>query len=157
MAEAGTVIAVAEQRPGWFQLELQLDEAVDVVTSDRFSNLRARVRGVVGPEGHSQQRTSDGPADSDQSFVVNAFKGGSETILSTAALLHFSRAKVRLVANDTTIHSLTGTSDSQNQSFSPSAASNLEKRRQCRQRSYIWTTCQARNESHLNLSQRVQI
>lgn len=54
------VIAVAEQRPGWFGLELQLDEAVDVVTSDAFSNLRARVRGVIGPKGHSQERTSDG-------------------------------------------------------------------------------------------------
>ncbi len=56
------VTAVAEQRPGWFRLELQLDEAVDVVTSDKFSNLRARVRGVVGPKGHSQERTSDGKA-----------------------------------------------------------------------------------------------
>lgn len=58
----GKVIAVAEQRPEWFRLELQLDEAVDVVTSDKFSNLRARVRGVVGPKGHSQERTSDGTA-----------------------------------------------------------------------------------------------
>lgn len=56
------VIAVEEQKPGWFRLELQLDGAVDVVTSDKFSNLRTRVRGVVGPKGHSQERTSDGKA-----------------------------------------------------------------------------------------------
>ncbi len=58
----GKVIAVVEQSPGWFQLELQLDDAIDVVTSDAFSNLRARVGGVVGPKGHSQERTSDGKA-----------------------------------------------------------------------------------------------
>lgn len=54
------VIAVAMLKPGWFRLELHLDEAVDVVTSDSFSNHRTRVRGVVGPKGHSKERTSDG-------------------------------------------------------------------------------------------------
>lgn len=55
-----TVLAAEEQTPGWFRLALQLDEAVDVVTSAKFSNHRARVQGVVGPKGHSQERTSDG-------------------------------------------------------------------------------------------------
>ncbi|NRB20909.1 MAG: hypothetical protein HRU33_26095 [Rhodobacteraceae bacterium] len=54
------VIAVAILKPGWFRLELHLDEAVDVVTFESFSNLRTRVRGVVGPKGHSVERTSDG-------------------------------------------------------------------------------------------------
>lgn len=56
------VIGVAMLKPGWFRLELQLDEAVDVVTFDSFSNYRTRVQGVVGPKGHSMERTSDGKA-----------------------------------------------------------------------------------------------
>lgn len=56
------VIAVATLKPGWFRLELHLDEAVDVVTSTRFSNFRTRIRSVVGPKGHSIERTSDGQA-----------------------------------------------------------------------------------------------
>lgn len=56
------VISVATLKPGWFQLELHLDEAVDVVTHDSFSNLRTRIRGVVGPKGHSVECTSDGQA-----------------------------------------------------------------------------------------------
>ena len=39
---------------------LDLDEAVDVVRFDSFSNLRKRIRVEVGPEGHSKERTSDG-------------------------------------------------------------------------------------------------
>lgn len=54
------VISVAMLRPGWFQLQLQLDEAVDVVASDGFTNLRRRIRGIIGPKGHSMERTSDG-------------------------------------------------------------------------------------------------
>ncbi|KFE36307.1 glyoxalase superfamily protein [Thioclava atlantica] len=45
---------------GWFRIELDLDAAVDVVTSAHFSNFRKRVRGDVGPDGHSRERTSDG-------------------------------------------------------------------------------------------------
>jgi hypothetical protein len=56
------VIAIALLKPGWFRLELHLDEAVDVVTSDSFSNLRTCIRGVVGPKGHSKEHTSDGQA-----------------------------------------------------------------------------------------------
>jgi len=55
-----TVLAVQQPRPGWYQLELQLDEAVDVVTFDSFSNFRRRVRGTVGPEGMSRERNSRG-------------------------------------------------------------------------------------------------
>ncbi len=50
----------AEGRPGWVQVELELDHPVDVVTSERFSNLRRRIRAVVGPEGYSREKTSDG-------------------------------------------------------------------------------------------------
>lgn len=55
-----TVVEAIAVRPGWVRLDLQLDEAVDVVTFESFSNLRRRVRGVVGPKGFSAERTSDG-------------------------------------------------------------------------------------------------
>lgn len=55
-----TVIAAAIDSPGWTALELDLDEAVDVVTSEEFSNYRKRIRGVIGPKGYSQERTVDG-------------------------------------------------------------------------------------------------
>lgn len=55
-----TVVAVETLRPGWFRLVLDLDEAVDVVRFDSFSNFRKRIRAVIGPDGHSKERTSDG-------------------------------------------------------------------------------------------------
>lgn len=58
----GHVVSISITKPGWFRLELQLDEAVDVVTFDGFSNFRSRIRGVIGPKGHSLERTSDGQA-----------------------------------------------------------------------------------------------
>ena len=51
---------LAADRPNWVRLDLQLDEAVDVVRSTRFSNFRRRVVGVIGPDGISAERTSDG-------------------------------------------------------------------------------------------------
>ena len=48
--------------------------AVDVVTSTRFSNLRRRVTGVIGPQGFSQEKTSDG-----QPHLVIDAKGLSPT------------------------------------------------------------------------------
>ena len=54
-----TVVSVAVLKPDWFRLELDLDEAVNVVTSEGFSNFRKRIRSVVGPKGHSIERTSD--------------------------------------------------------------------------------------------------
>ena len=55
-----TVKSVEVREPGWFQLVLDLDEPVDVASSEAFSNLRKRIRGVVGPLGHCRERTSDG-------------------------------------------------------------------------------------------------
>ncbi len=55
-----TVISIEVLRPGWHRLVLDLDEAVDVVRFDSFSNLRKRIRAVIGPDGHSRERTSDG-------------------------------------------------------------------------------------------------
>ncbi len=55
-----TIIAVTRLRPGWFRMVLDLDEAVDVVRFDSFSNFRKRISAVIGPEGKSRERTSDG-------------------------------------------------------------------------------------------------
>jgi len=54
------ILSVEKQGDGWFRLTLDLDEAVDVVTFDSFSNFRKRVSGVVGPGGLSREKTSDG-------------------------------------------------------------------------------------------------
>lgn len=55
-----TVLDARMLRPGWFRLVLDLDEAVDVVSFESFSNYRKRIRGTVGPAGTSRERTSDG-------------------------------------------------------------------------------------------------
>lgn len=55
-----TVLSAEQLRPGWFRLVLELDEAVDVVRFESFSNLRKQIRIVVGPNGQSKERTSDG-------------------------------------------------------------------------------------------------
>jgi hypothetical protein len=54
------IVSVSRQGEGWFALSLELDEAVDVVTFDSFSAFRKRVRGVVGPDGQTLEKTSDG-------------------------------------------------------------------------------------------------
>lgn len=55
-----TVLDANALRPGWYRLVLDLDEAVDVVRFDSFSNMRKRLHVVVGPDGHSRECTSDG-------------------------------------------------------------------------------------------------
>lgn len=55
-----TVLSTQQLRPGWFRLVLDLDEAVDVVRFDSFSNLRKQIRVEIGPARHSKERTSDG-------------------------------------------------------------------------------------------------
>ena len=57
---AATILSSEPVRPGWFRLVLNLDEAVDVVRFESFSNLRKQIRNEVGPAGHSKERTSDG-------------------------------------------------------------------------------------------------
>jgi len=55
-----TILSVGRVQPGWFCLVLDLEEAVDVVAFDSFSNFRKRIRGIVGPQATSRERTSDG-------------------------------------------------------------------------------------------------
>ncbi len=57
---SATVVSVRQLKPGWFRVELDLDEAIDVISFESFSNFRKRIRGTVGPKGHSVERTSDG-------------------------------------------------------------------------------------------------
>ena len=54
------VIAVHRVSEGWFRLMLDLDEPVDVVTFDSFSSYRKRITGTVGPDGMTQEKTSNG-------------------------------------------------------------------------------------------------
>lgn len=54
------VIGVTALSEGRYEVELQLDQALDVVTFDSFSNFRSRIRKVVDASGRSFDRTSDG-------------------------------------------------------------------------------------------------
>ena len=58
---AGVVgIQAVTSSPGNYRVSLDLDEAVDVVTFDSFSSFRKRVNGVIGKDGVSHSRTSNG-------------------------------------------------------------------------------------------------
>ena len=54
------VTALQEVGNGCFEVTLMLDKPVDVVTFDSFSNVRSKVRKVIGPDGRSLDQTSDG-------------------------------------------------------------------------------------------------
>lgn len=54
------VRAVTEVEPGLYDVELDFEQPVDVVTFDSFSNFRSRVRKRVTSEGRSVDVTSDG-------------------------------------------------------------------------------------------------
>jgi Glyoxalase superfamily protein len=41
-------------------VSIQLDVPIDTVRFESFSNMRRRIRGVIGPDGRSEQKTSDG-------------------------------------------------------------------------------------------------
>ncbi len=56
----GVVRSIEPRAPDWYHLEIELDDAIDVVSFDGFSNHRTRVRGTVGPKGFSRECTSDG-------------------------------------------------------------------------------------------------
>ena len=56
------VQGVTELAFGRYEVVLHLAEAVDVVTFDSFSNFRSRIRKVIGSDGRSVEKTSDGIA-----------------------------------------------------------------------------------------------
>ncbi|EBA09831.1 glyoxalase superfamily protein [Sagittula stellata] len=45
---------------GHRHVEIALDQPIDTVVFDSFSNWRHRIRGIVGKDGRSRRRTSDG-------------------------------------------------------------------------------------------------
>ena len=58
-AFTGRIVALAKAGPNT-QISLQLNEPVDTVQFESFSNMRRHIKGVVGPDGRSPQKTSDG-------------------------------------------------------------------------------------------------
>ncbi|NPD14211.1 hypothetical protein HOY34_03235 [Xinfangfangia sp. D13-10-4-6] len=54
------VVAIRLLSEGRYEVELQLDQPVDVVTFDSFSNYRSRIRKEIDAKGRSFDKTSDG-------------------------------------------------------------------------------------------------
>lgn len=54
------VIGIVEIAEGQFEVTLDLDKPIDVVTFDSFSNFRKPVRKLIGPDGRSADKTSGG-------------------------------------------------------------------------------------------------
>ncbi|MFZ1814643.1 MAG: glyoxalase superfamily protein [Rhizobiaceae bacterium] len=57
---SGTVIGLNTLGPDHRRVEIQLDEPVDVVSFDSFSNMRSRIRATIDKNGISTMRTSNG-------------------------------------------------------------------------------------------------
>ncbi len=55
----GRIVALSKVG-GNHKVSLRLDEPVDTVRFESFSNMRRHVTGLVGPDGRSPSRTSDG-------------------------------------------------------------------------------------------------
>ena len=55
----GRIVALSKVGSN-MQVSAQLDEPVDTVTFESFSNMRSHIKGVVGPDGRSTRKTSDG-------------------------------------------------------------------------------------------------
>ena len=58
-AFAGRIIALSKAG-AYLQVSIQLDAPVDVVRFESFSNLRRQIRGLIGADGQSPRKTSDG-------------------------------------------------------------------------------------------------
>ncbi|WP_428407745.1 glyoxalase superfamily protein [Hyphococcus sp.] len=56
----GEIIAIRSMPPDHLRVVLQFDEPVDVVTFESFSAYRSRISAVIGPEGVTLEKTSDG-------------------------------------------------------------------------------------------------
>ena len=54
------VVSIGQLSQGRYEIGLQLDQPVDVVSFDSFSNFRSRIRCEVDARGRSFARTSDG-------------------------------------------------------------------------------------------------
>lgn len=58
-AFTGRIVALAKLRRNT-QVSLQLYDPIDTVRFDSFSNMRSHIRGVVGPDGRSPCKMSNG-------------------------------------------------------------------------------------------------
>ncbi|MEP2782285.1 MAG: glyoxalase superfamily protein [Pseudoruegeria sp.] len=56
----GTVVGASALPEGFVRLNVRFENAVDVVSHDSFSALRKQVTVVVGPDGRSRRKISDG-------------------------------------------------------------------------------------------------
>lgn len=54
------IIAVKKIGDGWFRLTFQFDKPVDVITFEGMSNYRSRTSQVIGPDGTTREKTSNG-------------------------------------------------------------------------------------------------
>ena len=54
------ILSVTRLRDGWYRLTFEFDVPVDVVTFESFSNFRRRTTQVIGPDGMTREKTSDG-------------------------------------------------------------------------------------------------
>lgn len=57
---AGHIKAAHSKGGDYWSLTIVFDEAIDVVTSTRFSSFRKQVNCTIGPNGQTVQKTSDG-------------------------------------------------------------------------------------------------
>jgi hypothetical protein len=59
-AFTGRVHSVSARSPGWHRLTIDFDTPVDVVASEHFSSLRRRISAMVGADGITVEKTSNG-------------------------------------------------------------------------------------------------
>lgn len=59
-AFTGSVKSAGQRGGGHWALTLRFDAAIDVAASTQMQNLRQQINAVVGPNGRSAQKTSDG-------------------------------------------------------------------------------------------------
>lgn len=58
-AFTGKIVAISKAGKNT-RLSLQLDAPIDTVTFDSFSNMRRHIKGIIGPDGRSAHKTSNG-------------------------------------------------------------------------------------------------
>lgn len=58
-AFTGRIVALSKAG-SYTQVSLQLNEPVDTVQFESFSSMRHHIRGMIGPDGRSPRKTSDG-------------------------------------------------------------------------------------------------
>ncbi|RUS60514.1 hypothetical protein EGN72_09715 [Pseudorhodobacter sp. E13] len=59
-AFTGRIHAASARSAGWHRLTIDFDTPVDVIKSAHFSSFRRRVSAVVGADGRTVEKTSDG-------------------------------------------------------------------------------------------------